>query len=359
MKNLILSGLLLFGGIIISLRTYKTRGIILMLTLLLIVSATVYSNLYHIDFHKSSQNIEEYGEAVSSAPDYKKISLTKQAAKELSNEVASDLKTKISGLKFVNAEEIKKITDTPSPDQQQKEELVRLKAQTPIIDANLLVISERVTEFEGSDALSKCKYVLDAPPKPVFNKISGRFTEGKYIDQIKFTDQNDTTSESGVSTQGKEFTFVCPNGSQIVGYDINSDPKDGQTKIDSVSIFGGIGPVYCSDGSRIPKKYGKDTNQTIGQKAKTVLSTYDYTLPVGYDEKLGTQVIGSIRDVNVDTCAKVCTAMGLSCYSTSFIGANNDKGNCFFSQAKVEDTILNDASKPKVTSTGARVYNKI
>jgi hypothetical protein len=356
MKNLILSGLLLFGGIIISLRTYKTRGIILMFTLLLIVSATVYSNLYHIDFHKSSQNIEEYGDA---APDYKKVTLTKEVAKALTNDDASELKIKIKGLKSDNTDKMKVLTDKGTLDQTEKDELARLKAQTPIIDANLLVISDRVTEFEGSDALSKCKYVLDAPPKPVFSKIAGRFTEGKYIDQIRFTDQNDTTSESGVSTQGKEFTFVCPNGSQIVGYDINSDPKDGQTKIDSVSIFGGIGPVYCSDGSRIPKKYGKDTNQTIGQKAKTPLSTYDYTLPVGYDEKLGTQVIGSIRDVNVDTCAKVCTAMGLSCYSTSFIGANNDKGNCFFSQAKVEDTIINDASKPKVTSTGARIYNKI
>ena len=356
MKNLILSGLLLFGGIAISLRTYKTRGIILMITLLLIVSATVFTNLYHIDFNNSSKNIEEYGDA---APDYEKISLTKQVAKELSNDAESDLKTLISGLKFQNSQKIKELSDKPNLDVAEKEELAKQKQKTTIIDANLLIISDRVTEFEGSDAPSVCKYVLDVPPKPVFSKITGRFTEGKYIDQIKFTDQNNTTSESGVSTAGSEFTFLCPNGSQIVAYDINSDPKDGQTKIDSVSIFGGIGPVYCSDGSRIPKKYGKDTNQTIGSKAKTVLSPYDYALPVGYDEKLGTQVIGNIKDVDVETCARVCTAMGTSvCQSTSFIGAN-DKGNCFFSKSKLEDSFLNAADKPKVTSTGARIYNKI
>lgn len=60
MKNLVLSSLLLFGGIIISLKSNKTRGIILMLTLLLIVSAAVLTNLYNIDLSKLSQNIEEY-----------------------------------------------------------------------------------------------------------------------------------------------------------------------------------------------------------------------------------------------------------------------------------------------------------
>ena len=60
MKNLVLSSLLLFGGIIISLKANKTRGIILMLTLLLIVSAAVLTNLYNIDLSKLSQNIEEY-----------------------------------------------------------------------------------------------------------------------------------------------------------------------------------------------------------------------------------------------------------------------------------------------------------
>lgn len=359
MKNLILSGLLLFGGIIISLRTYKTRGIILMLTLLLIVSATVYSNLYHIDFHKSLQNIEEYSESKSSEPDYKSVSLTKQVAKDLSNDVASDLKIKMIGLKGDNTDKIKLITDKPSPDQIEQAQLKRLKEQTPIIDANLLVISERVTEFEGSDAPSVCKYVLDAPPKPPFNKITGRFTEGKYIDQVKFTDHNNTTSESGVSTAGVDFTFECPNGSQILGYDMNADPKDGQTKIDSVSIFGGIGPVYCTDGSRIPKKYGKETNQTIGQKPRTPFSTYDYALPVGYDDTLGTDVVGSVRNVSVDTCAKVCSVMDKRCGSTSFIGANNTSGNCFFSPIKMDDGWMKDQSKKKITTSGARIYNKI
>lgn len=344
MKNLILSGLLLFGGIILSLRTHKTQGIILMLTLLLIVSATIFINLYKIDIFKSTENIEQYGDAPAPDKDYKLDKLTEAEAKALTNDAVKKIQGEILKIKDPLEKKLKELNlknNLSADEQNEKKELTKQKVT---LDDNLNLIkiqyTTRFADTEGVDASDQaCKLILKFPPAPSFNKISGRASDN-VIDQIKFENLDGLVSESGVSSGGTEFTYKCPNGSKIVAYDYNNDPKVDNKIIDSASIFGGIGPVYCSDGSRLSKTWGKTKSQTISRRpADTGLSTYDYILPNGFDDTLpGDSLSGSIKGVNVDTCGKVCTAMGQSCNTTSFVGANNDNGNCYFSRNRLDNS---------------------
>jgi hypothetical protein len=365
MKNLILSGLLLFGGIIISLRTHKIRGTILLLTLLLIISSVVFMNLYNIDLPISKKNIEEYGEQEppKDTKDYTKDKLTDADLPQGEPQLRA-IKTMILGLKSENDDSQapllkKEKENTLNP--AEKNNLTKLKEKAEIIKANLKVVNKPLESIDGADISDQsCKIILTKPPAPVFKKITGR-ASSEYIDQIKFEDVNNLVSESGVSTQGTSFAFECPNGSKIVGYDYNNDPKVDNKIIDSASIFGGIGPVYCSDGSRIQKKYGKEKTQTIGRRPVGLgFSTYDYVLPVGFNNTYGSSVTGSIQGVNVDICGKVCSAMGKACNSTSYIGANNDDGNCFFSKNVLDESFKGTDAEPNTTmiAKDARIYAK-
>lgn len=361
MKNLILSGLLLFGGIMISLRAHKTRGIILMLTLLLIVSATVFTNLYQIDLSKFSSNIEEYAEPEPYKPKNYKSVVLKEAevkllseddVKKINEEIAKDKKS--LDKKVLMAE----LKDDPTDDE--KTELLALKKQQTTLDSNSLLIkaeySRRFSESEGIDSSDQtCKILLTKPPAPSFKKISGRASAG-VIDHIKFENLDGIVSESGVSNAGTEFSFTCPNDTKIIAYDYNNDPKVNGTLSDSVSIFGGIGPVYCSDGSRINKILGKSKTQTISKRPTTLgLSKYDFLLPTGFDDKdpkVKESISGTIKGVSSDTCGRVCDAMGSVCNTTSFNGADNRNGICYFSRNRLDNSFTGTAL------SDSRVYVK-
>jgi hypothetical protein len=360
MKNLVLSGLLLFGGIMISLRAHKTRGIILMLTLLLIVSATVFTNLYDINLSKFTQNIEEYSEGSKPTDnlDYRLDTVTENKAKELTDELIKKAQTEIKEVRETLVKRINELnlksTLTADESQEQKE----LAVQKKTIDANVATIkteyNRRFADTEGVDASDQaCKLILKFPPAPSFNTITGK-ASNNVINQIKF-EWNGVVSESGVGTEGTNFTYKCPNESHIVAYDYNNDPKVDGNIIDSASIFGGIGPVYCSDGSRIKNTYGKPKTQTINKRPTgTGLSTYDYLLDTGFDETLpGSTYTGSVKGVSADTCGRVCSAMKDACRTTSFNGANKDNGNCYFSKNAFDSSFTGTNIKD------SRIYVKI
>lgn len=358
MKNLILSGLLLFGGIMISLRAHKTRGIILMITLLLIISATVFTNLYQINLPKFSPNIEEYANK-----DYKYIVL-KEAELKLLPEDGVEIKNINEQIAIEKKSLDKKVIVAESkenPTAEDNKELKGLLKEKATLDANSIIIkaeySRRFSSTEGIDSSDQtCKILLTKPPAPAFKKISGKYSTG-VVGHIKFENLDGLVSESGVSTDGTEFTFTCPNNTKIVAYDyILSDGKNGDVKDDSVSIFGGIGPVYCSDGSRINDIKGKSKDKTISSRPKNLgLSKYDYLLPTGFDDKdpqVKDSINGSIMGVSSDTCGHVCNAMGSVCNTASFNGPDNKNGTCFFSSSVLNKTFTGTAIKD------SRVYVK-
>lgn len=358
MKNLILSGLLLFGGIMISLRAHKTRGIILMLTLLLIVSATVFTNLYQIDLSKISRNIEEYA---AFAKDYTQDIFTDADVTGILNDQLKTIyKEMIPKRKLVESQLIV-LKAKRNPTDTDKREIVELETQQKTIEANYKLIStahNKRFEDEGVDSSDQtCKILLTNPPAPAFKEISGKASTG-VVNHIKFENESGIVSESGVSSDGDKFSIRCPNDTTIVAYDyILSKGFNGATKDDSVSIFGGIGPVYCSDGSRIKEKYGKNSDQSIKRRPVGLgLSTYDY-IPTGFgfddnNATLKEQITGSIKGVSSDVCGHVCTAMENACISHSFNGLDHTNGTCFFTKTPVDKTTQG------VNLVDSRVYTK-
>ena len=358
MKNLILSGLLLFGGIMISLRAHKTRGIILMLTLLLIVSATVFTNLYQIDLSKFSSNIEEYSELepiqyhLEILTNDQVTNLSEQELKKIYKEMPA--KKRSAEAQLVIAQDIRNPTDTDKVNLAK-----RLKEKTTLEANSKLISTAYSTRFadEGVDSSDQtCKIMLTKPPAPAFKKITGRFSPG-VIDHIKFENESGIVSESGVSNDGKDFTFTCPNDTLIIAYDHNLENRVDGRRSDSSSIFGGIGPVYCSDGSRIKNFYGKTADQQIKKRPLDLgLSTYDYVLPKGFDGQSASTkdtLSGSIKGVSSDICGKVCTAMGGACNTTSFNGLDNTNGSCFFTSSTLNKDSIG------VDIEDSRVYAKV
>lgn len=221
MQNIVIGGLLLCGGILVSLGNNKTQGTILLLTLLLIVSISILTSLQPSIQPSSTEYFEE----------------------NLSME--SDQK----------------------PEQPVQEPLPKQPVQEPLPKPLPLPLTVEPPKSSGSEPTEKVENnktgdVLKQPPNPPFNKIMGY--ADNTIESIKFYDTTNKILNSGTSQKGKEFSYECANGGNIVGYDYNSE---GNAR-DDTSILGGLGPVYCADGSILDNVVGKQKNNTLGQTTK-------------------------------------------------------------------------------------------
>jgi hypothetical protein len=225
MENTVIGGLLLFGGIYVSLGNNKTQGTILLLTLLLIVSISILTSLQP----SNQSNTNEYFEDTSK------------------NEPKKD--------------ESKKV-------QPKKDEPVESNPNNKPVTASLqkplpMPLTVETPKPSGSEAQAQGTNQLKQPPNPPLNKIIGY--ADNTIESIKFYDTNDNVSTSGTSEKGKPFNFQCANNGKIVGYDYNSQ---GNERDDS-SILGGLGPVYCADGSILDTVVGKEKNNSLGKTSKS------------------------------------------------------------------------------------------
>ena len=159
----------------------------------------------------------------------------------------------------------------------------------------------------------KCRRILEQPPNPPFNKIVGK--AANTVENVQFLDTNNNMVESGMSSQGTDFNFQCPDGTNIVGYDLNNQGKERP----DTSIFGGLGPIYCADGTIIGSGVGKAKSSMVGQKPQTNLSKFTYVdskvLP--FDDSM----MGTLNESSLDQCAFVCDFLKDSCggftYSTA------------------------------------------
>ena len=222
MQNTVIGGLLLFGGIMVSLGNNKARGTILLLTLLLIVSISILISLQPANSEISNEYFE--GDPQMPVPNIVSPEQSSQQQQlPQSNSVSQDLS---------NAQQ-----QLPMP--------LTVQTPTPL----------------GSDP-TKQSNEMTAPPNPPFNKILGR--ADNTIESVKFYDTNNNILQSGKSQLGKEFSYECPAGSNIVGYDFNNE---GNERDDS-SILGGLGPVYCADGTVLNNTVGKQKNASLGQVPK-------------------------------------------------------------------------------------------
>ena len=207
MENTVIGGLLLFGGIIISLGYNKTQGTILLLSLLMIVSISLLTSLQTSEASVSTENFEN---------------------KELTMPTLN-------------------IPDVPAVPVTQQELPMPLNIQIPTALGENMPTITKITEA----------------PNPPFKKIVGR--SDKTVESVKFYDMNNKVLESGSSSRGTEFSYQCPNDSNIVGYRFNNQGNER----DDTSMLGGLGPVYCADGTILDNVVGKPQNNSLGEIPQT------------------------------------------------------------------------------------------
>jgi len=161
----------------------------------------------------------------------------------------------------------------------------------------------------------KCRRILEQAPNPPFDKITGK--AANTVESVQFIDNNQNMVESGVGTAGTDFNFQCPQGTNIVGYDYNSQ---GNERYDT-SLFGGIGPAYCADGTIVGKGVGKVKTSRIGNAPDTILSKFAYvdakTMPIDDSS------MGYINGSDITNCASVCDYLKDNC--GGFTYDNNNK----------------------------------
>jgi len=215
MQNTVIGSLLFLGGIYVSLGNNKTQGTILLLTLLLIVSISIIISL------QPQASSTEYFE------DAAKNSVVKNEQQKEAN--------------------MKPATEAlPKP-----------------LPMPLTVEAPKPSEPTKADEATKpTNNVFQQAPNPPFNKILG-FAD-KTVESVKFYDINNNVLTSGKSEKGKEFNFQCANNGKIVGYKFNNEGNER----DDTSILGGLGPVYCADGSILDTTVGKPQNTSLGQTSK-------------------------------------------------------------------------------------------
>ena len=170
-------------------------------------------------------------------------------------------------------------------------------------------------------------------PESRITKISGKFTSNG-IEKIEILDTNNPTVYSGTNDIGTEFSYECPDNSYIIGYDYGIN----KTNVGS-SIFSGLGPIYCSDGTVIKKKIGKEIDTKVGIIPDSVYSKFDYqTNMIRTDDTMGV-----FNNVSSENCATICSFVD-KCESFSF---NDNK--C---------TIYNNNNN-KNLQKGGKTYNKL
>jgi len=253
MQNTLIGGLLLLGGVWVSIRNNRTKGSILLLTLLLIVSISLVVSL----------------KPNNSSP---RISITLEHL------------------------------ENPAP-------------------AQPLPMPLEVAKPESASASNKSSepqnIELKQTPNPPFNLVQG--SASNTINNIQFVDNNNNVLYSGSSVEGTKFSYQCPTGTNIVGYEINTEGSGEK----NTSIFGGFGPVYCADGTVIGTSVGKPQSQRVGQAPRTALSTYQFVdnKSLAFDGSM----LGTINDANVEQCAQMCTMFDKKCGGFTF---NDDDKKC-------------------------------
>ena len=272
MHNTLIGGLLLFGGILVSLGNNKMRGSICLMTLLLIVSLSIVISLQPSDNDTVSENFE-----TTVLPQQQMVQ--QQAPQQ----------------QLV---------------QQQAPMILPQQMPMPLTVPVPQAIGQQPQQQQAPQAT-----VLKQAPNPPFNKILGKATNT--IENVLFYDNNNNIMESGSSTKGNEFNFQCPDGQNIAGYAYNNE---GREPVDT-SIFGGIGPVYCVDGTIIGSSVGKASNAKAGSQPQTNLSKFNYV-----DNKVlpfDNTMLGTVNESSPDQCAFVCDYLKDNC--GGFTYSNTDK----------------------------------
>jgi len=286
MQNTFIGGLLLLGGIWVSLGNNKTKGIILLVTLLLIVSISLVVSLQtNLDVLDVKEHLDGGAGKAGAGAGAGKAG-------------AGD------GIGAGN--------QLPMP----------------------LEVSQPLASGESPAR------TIDQPPNPPFIKVSGKAS--KTVNNVKFTDANKNILQSGINNDGTEFNYQCPEGTNIVGYDLNTEGSGQQ----NTSILGGFGPVYCADGTVIGNSVGKPKSGTIGQKPQTNLSKFTFV-----DNKVlafDNSMMGTVNDSSLEQCAFVCDYLKENC--GGFTYSETDK--------KCGLTYIVDNNKLQQNSKG-RTYMKV
>ena len=256
MQNTLIGGLLLLGGIWVSITNNRTKGSILLITLLLIVSISLVVSLKPNDSPRIAITLEEH-------------------------------------------------LENPARPQQQQPLPMPLEVPKPQLASSSNKSSEpQIIELKKT-------------PNPPFNLIQG--SASNTINNIQFVDTNNNVFYSGSNEAGTKFSYQCPAGTNIVGYEINSEGSGEKNS----SIFGGFGPVYCADGTVIGTSVGKPESQRVGKVPNTSLSNYQFvdSKSLAFDGSM----LGSINDTTVKQCAGMCTMLDKKCGGFTY---NNDDKKC-------------------------------
>jgi hypothetical protein len=262
------------------------RGSICLITLLLIVSLSIVISLQPCNNDTVSENFE-----TNVLPQQQQAQMVlpqqQQAQMVLPQQMPMPLTVPV-----------------PQPQQQQAQMVLPQQMPMPLT----VPVPQQQPQLQQST-------VLKQAPNPPFNKIVGKATNT--IDNVLFYDNNNNIMESGTSNKGNEFNFQCPDGQNIAGYDFNNEGKD---PVDT-SIFGGIGPVYCVDGTIVGSSVGKASDATLGSKPQTNLSKFNYV-----DNKVlpfDNTMLGTVNESSPDQCAFVCDYLKDNC--GGFTYSNSDK----------------------------------
>ena len=191
--------------------------------------------------------------------------------------------------------------------------------------------------MEGFDGT--CKTYMKEPAIPPISKMNGKYTNNN-VQNAKFEMADGKTLYSGWNSDGVDFQYSCPENQPIVAYDYNSE-RSGE----GTSIYGGIGPVYCRDGSVISTTFGKKSNATVGIKNKdSILSQFSL---VGNNMIINPvdKSLGQINKISLNDCSTICNRFDI-CGGFSY---NNDNQQCV-----LETTV----DKNRIVSGNGRIYSK-
>ena len=321
MQNTLIGGLLLFGGIWVSLGNNKTRGTILLVTLLLIVSLSLVINLQPAQatvvseyFDAQPQQQVPQQQQPMALPENLPMPLTVPQPQGVPQQQGVPQPQGVP-----QQQGVQQLMPTQGvPQQQGVQQLMPTQVVPMPQAAQQLLPTQVVQQQQVAVADNKCRRVVEQAPNPSFNKILGK--AAKTVENVQFIDTNNCILESGTSSQGVDFNFQCPDGMSIVGYDINDQGKERS----DTSIFGGLGPVYCADGTIIGSGVGKVKSSTVGQKPQTNLSKFTYV-----DSKVlpfDNNMMGTLNESTLDQCASVCDFLKDSCGGFTYNTADKKCG---------------------------------
>jgi len=186
--------------------------------------------------------------------------------------------------------------------------------------------------FEKNIALNLDIIKQSKIPESKITKISGKFTSNG-IEKIEIIDANNPPVFSGTNDNGTDFSYECPDNSYIIGYDYGINKNNPGS-----SIFSGLGPIYCSDGTIIKKKVGKESDTKLGKTVDNIYNKFDYqSNMIRTDANMGV-----FDNVSSENCATICSIVD-KCESFSF---NENKCTIY------NNNNINNLKK------GGKTYNK-